>query len=530
MTCAGLARYLARRFLSRLMFCEYPHRMAKQAPRSSVAAGIEAIFHPRSIAVVGASANPDTPGFDYVRSLQEFGYGGRIYPINPKGGEILGLPVYASLRDIPGGVDYVISCIPNAYVLDLVQDCAAVGVKALQLFTGRFSETGRADDAALEDRLHRTATEAGVRLIGPNCMGLLYPELGISFRTDMSRKSGPIGFLSQSGNLLFELTHFGESRGLRFSKAISYGNALDLNESDFLEYFAEDTETHVIGAYVEGVRDGRAFMEALRQASSRKPTVVLKGGRTDAGGRTAVSHTAALAGSAAVWDAALRQSGAIGVETVEELIDVLIACAYMKPKLPSLVNRNPSTRSGRYASRTAQGERPKLGMVGAGGGRSVLTADLCEELGLSVPPLPPDVEAKVAEKAPDLAGWVTNPVDQSILAGSGLGGAQVLEWLDESPEIDMLVGNIGEPWAFGRPNGEAIVRRVTERFIEVAAKTKKPFAVVLGPSDYGDESRWRVVSEARERLVEASVAVFPSVERAVRTLARLGGYWSRRLD
>ena len=490
-------------------------------------AEIDAIFHPHSIAVVGASANPDTPGYDYLHSLQEFGYEGRIHPVNPKGGEVLGLPVYASLRDIPGGVDYVISCIPNAYILDLVRDCAAAGVNALQLFTGRFSETGRADDAALEERLFRRAREVGVRLIGPNCMGLLYPELGISFRTDMSRESGPIGFLSQSGNLLFELTHFGESRGLRFSKAISYGNALDLNESDFLEYFAEDAGTRVIGAYIEGVKDGRAFMQAMRRASSRKPTVVLKGGRTDAGGRTAVSHTAALAGSAAIWDAAVRQSSAIGVETVEELIDTLIACAYMKPKLPSFVDRNPSIQSSRFAAGPTQGGRLMLGMVGAGGGRSVLTADLCEELGLLVPPLPPDVEAKVAEKAPDLAGWVTNPVDQSILAGSGLGGAQVLEWLNESPGIDLLVGNIGEPWAFGRPNGEAIVRRVTERFIEVAGKTNKPFAVVLGPSDYGDEDRWRVVSEARERLVAAGVAVFPSVERAVRTLARLAGYWDK---
>jgi acyl-CoA synthetase (NDP forming) len=481
-----------------------------------------------------------------VRSLQEFGYKGRIYPVNPKGGEILGLPAFASLRDISGGVDYVISCIPNAHILDLVGDCALAGVKALQLFTGRFSETGRADDAALEHRLHRTAREVGVRLIGPNCMGLLYPELGISFRTDMSRKSGPIGFLSQSGNLLFELTHFGESRGLRFSKAISYGNALDLNECDFLEYFAEDAETRVIGAYIEGVRDGQAFLRALKRASSRKPTVVLKGGRTDAGGRTAVSHTAALAGSAAIWDAAVRQAGGIGVETAEELIDVLIACSYMKPSLerykPHLVLAKAKDLESEEATEAfldALGvesdpadrrSKPRLAMVGAGGGRSVLTADLCEELGLLVPPLPPDVEAKVAEKAPDLAGWVTNPVDQSILAGSGLGGAQVLEWLDKSPDIDMLVGNVGEPWAFGRPNGEAIVRRVTERFIEVAAKTKNPFAVVLGPSDYGDQDRWRVISEARERLVEAGVAVFPSVERAVRTLARLAGYWSGRRD
>jgi acyl-CoA synthetase (NDP forming) len=160
-------------------------------------------------------------------------------------------------------------------------------------------------------------------------------------------------------------------------------------------------------------------------------------------------------------------------------------------------------------------------MVGAGGGRSVLTADLCEELGLSVPPLPDDVERKVAEKAPDLAGWVTNPVDQSILAGSGLGGAQVLEWLDESPGIDLLVGNIGEPWAFGRPDPERIIDRVTERFIQVAQRTSKPFAVVMGPSDYPDEERWRLVSKARSRLADAGVALYPSVERAVRTLARI---------
>jgi acyl-CoA synthetase (NDP forming) len=490
--------------------------MTKPEHHSTNSAEIEAIFHPQSIAVVGASANPDTPGYDYVRSLQEFGYRGRIYPVNPKGGEILGLPVFASLRDIPSGVDYVISCIPNAHILGLVEDAAAAGVKALQLFTGRFSETGRAQDAALEDELREAAQASGVRLIGPNCMGLLYPEFGISFRTDMSREAGSIGFLSQSGNLLFELTHFGESRGLRFSKAISYGNALDLNESDFVDYLGSDTATSVIGAYIEGVKDGRRFLAALKRASEHKPVVVLKGGRTRAGGRTAASHTAALAGSGEVWEAAVRQAGALPVGTVEELIDMLIAFAYMRQgwtKEQGTMNKDGP---------------PRIGMVGAGGGRSVLTADLCEEIGLSVPPLPEDVERKVAEKAPDLAGWVTNPVDQSILAGSGLGGAQVLEWFDESPGIDMLVGNVGEPWAFGRPNCEAIVRRVTERFIEVAARTSKPFAVVIGPSDYSDESRWRVVSEARQKLVEAGLAVFPSVERAVRTLATFAGYWVRR--
>jgi acyl-CoA synthetase (NDP forming) len=486
--------------------------MAGKAAGSAAQEEIERVFHPRSIAVVGASANPDTPGYDYVRSLQEFGFSGAIYPVNPKGGEILGLPVQRSLRDIPEGVDYVISCIPNTHVLELVADCGAVGARVLQLFTGRFSETGRSEGAALERELLDSARRAGVRLIGPNCMGLLYPRAGISFRTDMSRRAGTIGFLSQSGNLLFELTHFAGSRGFRFSKAISYGNALDLDESDFLEYFAEDAETTVIGAYIEGVRDGRRFLSALKSAAARKPVVVLKGGRTGAGERTAASHTAALAGSGTVWEAAVGQADGLPVDTVEDLVDMLLAFAYMRPG----------------TLRQAKGERRRLAMVGAGGGRSVLTADLCEELGLSVPPLPEDVEQKVAEKAPDLAGWVTNPVDQSILAGSGLSGAQVLEWLSESPDIDMLVANVGEPWAFGRPNAEAIIPRVTERFVQICRQTTKPFAVVIGPSDYPDEARWRLASQARERLVEAGAAVFPSVERAVRALAIFVDYWERR--
>ena len=192
---------------------------------------------------------------------------------------------------------------------------------------------------------------------------------------------------------------------------------------------------------------------------------------------------------------------------------MLIAFAYMRPG------------SGRRPDGRPYG---RLGMVGGGGGRSVLTADLCEELGLSVPPLPDDVERRIAEKAPDLAGWITNPVDQSILAGSGLGGTQVLEWLNESPGIDLLLANVGEAWALGRPNAEALLARIPERFVQVGARTRKPLAVVLGPADYADEGLWRLVSGAREKLTRAGLALFPSVERAVRALTRFVEYWERR--
>jgi acetyltransferase len=314
-----------------------------------------------------------------------------------------------------------------------------------------------------------------------------------------------MGLLSQSGNLLFELTYLGGPRGLRFSKAVSYGNGLDLTEADFLDYFAEDAESAVVGAYIEGIRDGRRFLAALAGAAARKPVVVLKGGRTAAGWRTAASHTAALAGQQAVWDAAVTQAGALSVGTIEEFIDMLIAFAYMRP-----------------------GSGRRLGMVGGGGGRSVLTADLCEELGLSVPPLPGDVERHIADKAPGLAGWITNPVDQSILAGSGLGGTKVLEWLDESPGIDLLLANVGEAWALGRPNAEALLARIPERFVQVGARTRKPLAVVLGPADYADERLRSLVSGAREKLTGAGLALFPSVERAVLALARFVEYWQRQ--
>src|SRR3989337_2893994 len=179
--------------------------------------------------------------------------------------------------------------------------------------------------------------------------------------------------------------------------------------------------------------------------------------------------------------------------------------------------------------RQAEGERRRLGMVGGGGGRSVLTADICEELDLSVPPLPADIEKRISEKAPDLAGWLTNPVDKSILAGSGVGGTSVLEWMDESPGVDLLLANVGEAWALGRPNAEALLARIPERFVEVASSTAKPFAAVLGPADYDDERLSRLVSAARATLVNADLALFPSVERAVRTLARFVAYWERRM-
>jgi acyl-CoA synthetase (NDP forming) len=479
---------------------------------------MEAVFHPRSVAVVGASANPDSPGHDYVRSLLDFGYRGAIYPVNPRAAEILGLKAYPRLRDVPGTVDHVICCIPAEGILDLVDECREKGARVLQLFTGRFSETGRREGARLEDELRRRAKAAGLRVIGPNCMGVYYPAGGLSFRPDLPREAGGIALLSQSGNNAVELVQHAAARGLRFSKVVSYGNAADLDESDFLAYLARDTETAVAGAYVEGVHDGRRFLAVLRAAAAAKPVVVLKAGRTAAGARSAVSHTAALAGSHRVWFGALRQAGAVQVDTAEEAIDMLVAFAFLRPRRIRGTG-GPARRTGR-----------RVGVVGGGGGRSVQSADACEEAGLRVVGLPDSVRRALREKAPHLWDWVGNPVDQSILAGGPISGAAILEMMAASRAFDVLIANVGEDWILGRPDAEQRLEHVTARFVEVASRCRKPLTFVLGPADSPEEWRWRAVEGARQRLAAARLAVYPTIERAAWALSRWLAYLEERRD
>ncbi|MBF6599822.1 MAG: CoA-binding protein [Dehalococcoidia bacterium] len=470
---------------------------------SAATSGVtDAVFRPASVAVVGASSNADSPGHDYVRSLIDFGFRGPIYPINPRATEIAGLPAYPTLAAVPGDVDYAISCVPAPAVLPLIDECRAKGVRTLHLFTGRFAETGDAGAAALERDVARRASDAGIRVIGPNCMGVYDAVGGMAFRPDLPREPGDVAFLSQSGNNSVELMLHGAARGLRFSKVVSYGNALDLSEADFLDYLADDDDTRVVGAYIEGTGDGRRLFEALRRCAGAKPVVVLKGGRTGAGSRTAASHTAALAGRRQVWSAMLRQAGAVEVSTFDDLIDMLVAFAFLRVEAHAL------------------GAAPAVGVVGGGGGRAVQSADVCEEAGLRVPKLPAAIRVMLRERAPELADWVDNPVDQSILAGSAVSGARVLEMMLASPELDGLIANVGEDWVLGRPDAVDRMAHLVGRFAEIGERAEKPIAFVLGVADSPDETKWRAVEGGRQRLTDARLAVYPSVDRAARAMAR----------
>ena len=463
---------------------------------------LDYIFHPKAIAVAGASESREKQGHNYFRNLLE-DFQGKVYPINYRAEEVLGVPTYKSVRDLPENVDYVISAIPNRDILDLMDACASKGVKVLHLYTARFSETHYEQETELENELLRRARASGIRIIGPNCMGLYYPKEGISFGWGFPKEAGTIGIISQSGGNASEIASVGASRGLRFSKLISYGNALDLNEADLMEYLADDPETAIIGGYIEGVRDGLRFVKALHYAAQRKPVVLLKGGRTEAGTSMVSSHTASLAGTRDVWEAMCRQTGAINVYSLEELLDMLAAFHFMPP---------------------ARGYNVIVG--GGAGGRSVLSADECEEEGLNLVRIPEDVRQDLIQRDGFFGPWVNNPVDGSIMGGSKLQQDEVVEIIARSPAYDLAINNIGAGGPLGAdPRRRQRALQTFEHSLNMVKTLGKPVALVMADIVPQDERQLQATREIRDRCLEAGFAIFPSIGRASRAVYRLVSYY-----
>jgi len=469
---------------------------------------LEALFRPQSIAVVGASADERTQGYEFVQGLVEIGFPGPIYPVNPKLDELLGLKAYPQLEDIPGTVDFVISAVPASAVLDLVDGAKAKGTKLIHFFTARFSETGREDAAELERELSRKIRETGIRVIGPNCMGLYYPKEKITFDPVLPKEPGNVGFLTQSGSHAFRVMMRGKERGLRFSKVVSYGNALDINETDLLEHFAEDPDTEVIAAYIEGVRDGRRFLDALGRAAARKPVVVLKGGRTAAGRTAASSHTAALASQQAVWQTAVRQAGALEVRSLNELLDMVIAFSLAGP---------------------AKG--PRVAVLGGAGGETVETADICHEAGLDVAPLPQDMREALRDKLPHAWDWVGNPIDRSILGWGRLEALEVFQMMAASPAYDLIFANTrGLEHMLNQEDGDEVFQNAIDLLKGLGEESGKATMLVMGEPELSDERRWKAAIDARKDLLAAGIAIYPDIERAARAMGRYVRYLAERQE
>ncbi len=464
---------------------------------------LDYIFHPRSIAVAGVADNLDRPniGKIFTRIFIDAGFKGPIYPLNPNGGEAYGLKVYPSLRDVPGPVDYVVSAIPAQFTPQLMSDCASISVKLVHFFTAGFSELGNEASRKLQEEVIAIARRSGVRVTGPNGMGLYCPASGLSFSASFPKESGTVGFLSQSGGNSMYLVNEVTPRGVYFSKVVSYGNAGDLNETDFLEYFRDDPQTEIIAAYIEGVNDGRRFFRVLKETAAKKPVVVCKGGRTESGVRTAASHTGAIAGDHHVWSTVLKQAGVIQVQNIDELADVVLLLRFLSP---------PAGNS--------------TAIIGIGGGASVYAADECSSAGLMVPPLSPEIRESLKKIYPTEAGSIfRNPIDLSPLGGKAP-IQSAIKLIAEWDQADLLLLHI--PFDINPGVGEVMLRPYIESLTALAEKVRKRTAIVLHSPVFSPSLRR--ANEVQSVLSRAGYAVIPSTSRAATALGKLVQYYQRR--
>ncbi len=468
---------------------------------------LEAIFNPRSIAIAGVSTKPvrgQLGGNNYLEAMIGCGYKGKLYPVNPKGGEVHGLTMYPSVRDIPGPVDYVVSAIPAKGALQLTRDCAAKGVKAIHFFTSGFSELGQPEGIQLERDILAIAHEHGIRVVGPNCMGVYCPSSGVSFLTDLCNESGPVGVICQSGGNAIYVLREAANRGVRFSKVVSYGNASDVNECDLMEYMADDPETGIIMAYIEGVKDGPRFKAALERAAKRKPVIMLKVGVTESGARAAASHTGSLAGSDRVWDAMLQQVNAVRTQTIEEWIDMAVTFTFF----PKPVGR-------------------RVALLGLGGGATVLAGDEATKEGLVIPMFPQEMRRRTAALLGTEAGTIiNNPMDLSAEAWN-IGYYPVLKVFSEYKDIDLTIvhlslGLIARPLDTHREIWDKLVDDVVRGYKDF----RKPVVVVIQMMTSADHYCWML--EARKKCYDAGIAVYNSIRHASRSINRLIRYYERK--
>jgi len=464
----------------------------------------EALFHPKSIAVVGVSSNERKAGSAWFKGLVSANFKGNVYAVGAGGGTIAGSKIFPSLRSIPGELDYVVVCIPRRSVLPLLDDCALKKVKFVQFFTAGFSEIGEAEGHKLEQDVVAKARQSGIRIIGPNCVGAYCPEsrfpCGPAPRARIGM-DGSVGFISQSGGLADKLVEIGIARGIGFSKGVSFGNGADLNAADFLQYLTADPKTKIIGAYFEGTRDGRRLFDTIKEVAKVKPLVAWKGGKTEVGAEAAMSHTGSLSSSADIWSRMFKQAGAIEVDSLEELADVVLLLQKV---------------------RNWQGSDVAIvgGLCGGGGGISVSAGDACSEEGLNIPALSETTRQELVNILGPVGSIVRNPVDISQGYGQPSVLHKVIEVIMADPNIHLVIVQEDADilLKYGSPQ---ISDTLNDTLIDFATRCSKPMVVVSPP---GSAEMERLKIEVR--LSQAAIPVFPTMERAARAIARVNAYFS----
>lgn len=477
---------------------------------------LEKMFSPKSVAVVGASAKPQGwGGTSFVAQLQQVGFSGKLYPINTKAEDVLGLKAYSNVQSIPGPVDLVIIAIPAPGVPGVLEDCIAAGSKNVHIFSSGFGETGEEEGRQLERRVFDIIRKGNLRVVGPNCMGLWVPASKLTAWGAKPLATGSLAFLSQSGGHGEIITSYAQGFGVFFSKIISFGNALGLQVVDYLEYLGQDPDTKMIAIYLEGIKDGNKVTQLVKEINRTKPVIVWKGGLTGSGSRAVASHTGSLAGESRIWDGFFAQTGAIRVNSLEEIVDIAMAFLHLPPP---------------------RGRRALL--LGGGGGNSVAYADICSRRGLEIPPLSDETRNELNTFIRLAGNSTRNPLDVWEVQHNFKAFRRSIELSVADPAIDLaiidrMVGDFFTDDDSINDKKKADLyemlkkqqQEVNDFIIDFAKNNpgKKPLVVTINMYG-GDLYNASAAVRQRQAFATAGVPAYSSTDSAARALARFVKY------
>jgi acetyltransferase len=456
----------------------------RSQPRPVEMTVIHNFFYPRGVAIVGSTSEGKI-GYELVKHVSQGGFQ-PVFAVNPKAQGVFEAAGYSAVAQIPEPVDLAVIASPAATVPAVLEDCGQAGVKAIVIITAGFSEAG---NQAGEEEIRRLQRKYGMRIVGPNCAGIINTHHNLFASLETPPPAGEVAFISQSGALGGAVLSWAKEQGVGIGKFLSYGNRLDLDEIDLLPYLARDDQTKVAALYIESVADGRSFMRSVREFTRCKPLVVIKSGRSQSGQRATLSHTGSMAGADAVYDAALRACGAIRVESVEEMFDLCKGFVSLPP---------------------VKGRR--VAIVTNSGGPGVLAADCAEKVGLQVVEPSPRLRARLGEFLPAHCAF-RNPIDLTV-EGTEAGYRETLTALLEEEYDAALALDVSTPYL----DSVALARGV----VSAARKSGKPVAANFMAG--------QIVTKAIAYLKKRGLPNFATGERAVTVLARMADYEAFRLS
>jgi len=463
---------------------------------------LERALNPRSVAVVGDKM---ALGYMWLKSMAHFQ--GKLYSVQIDERELpgiasLGVKNYLRLQDIPDEIDYAVIAVPNTVTPRIIRDCIDKNIGAAALFTSGFAESGTDEGRKLQDTIAKIANDANFNLIGPNCMGIYNPRIGLRHSLDQSYgRNGNVAFISQSGTHATFFSLVGPINGIYISKSVSYGNAAVLDSTDYLEYFGSDKETEIIGIYVEGVNDGRKFFSCLKDVARRKPVVIWKGGVGDEGGRAASSHTSSLAGSPAIWNALIKQCGAIKAENFNELIDTIKMLLHAKPTIGN-----------------------RVGLAAMTGGQSVVITDAFTREGFQVPLLSEASYKKFASFFQTLGASYRNPLDISLNFPHLERITKSIDVLSEDENIDTVVLEISVAFMKNLSwINTDLFDNLIKALVDFKKRSAKSFITVSVPAHAEQEAL-----EVKKKLVTQNIPCFSSFESSAKALRKTIDYYQNK--